>query len=252
MFNQYFTAEDIAEPLVAVSAGEAEKVRRYFDEWNYDVIGYREDGEVIGFLEKDNIADMEDLKKSMTPFRVSDLITQNTELLECLEMLKSRPHLLVIDKSEVQGIITFADVQKPAVRMLFFGVVTVFENRLAELISHMYPENEWIALMKDKRVEMTRAMFSELKAKNQEMNLIACTQFADKTGILLDDAALLEEYVGLSKTKAVELLNRVRRLRDDLAHAQSLANWFEEYDPVGMIRHLQQVISRIEGTLQGR
>lgn len=252
MFNQFFTAEDISEPLVAVSAGEADKVKVYFEEWNYDVIGYREDGDVIGFLEKGRIADMDNLKGSVIPFRVSDLITQNTELMDCLEMLKSRPRLFVIDKSEVEAIVTFADVQKPAVRMLFFGVLTVFENLLAELISHAYPDNSWVAHLNDRRVEMTRALFSELQAKNQEINLIAYTQFADKTNILLNDAALLEEYIGQSKTKARQLLNRIRRLRDDLAHAQSLAHWFVDYDPVSMIRHLQQIIFRIEQTLQDR
>ncbi|MTD32006.1 hypothetical protein [Planomicrobium sp. YIM 101495] len=249
MFKQFFEAEDIAEQLKSVSAEEGEQAASYFEEENYDVIGFRENGEVTGYLEKGNVADMADLKASAVPFRVSDLLTRNTELLDTLEHLGKQPHLFIINKSEVDCIITLADVQKPAVRMLFFGVVTMFENRLAELIHHTYPDDFWTDALKEHRVVKARDLYEKLRARNQETNLIACTQFADKTEILLSDAVLLEQHTGLSKTKADELFSRIRRLRDDLAHAQSLADWFENYDPVGMIRQLQEIIRRIDRTL---
>lgn len=250
VFKQFFTAEDIAEPLASVTAGEEEKLRWYFDELNYDVIGFHERGEVIGFLKKEDKHDPFDLKRSMHRFEISDLITKNTDLLECLELLLVRKHLFVIHKSGVEAIITLADIQKPAVRMLFFGVVTVFESRLSDLINFAHPENAWLELLNEKRMEKARGMYEKLRSSNQEMNLITCTQLSDKMGILLQDPKLLSTYVGTSKTQANKLFNRTGRLRDDLAHAQSLSVWFLEKEVIGLIEQLLTITAKINEALK--
>jgi len=237
-FKQLFTAEDIAEPLASVTIGETEKVEKYFEVRNFDFIGFKENEQVIGFLEKGKTENIINLQDSVTKFNVSDLITNNTNLLDCLRLLKKNKHLFVINKSQIESIITLSDIQKPAVRMLFFGVVTFFESKIATLIDEIYPNDEWKPLLKSERINMAMATYQELVERNQEINLINCTQLCDKTAILLQNKDVLNKVINMSKTKAGSFFHSINKLRNDLAHAQSLTSWFEEKDVISLVDNL--------------
>ncbi|WP_019416009.1 hypothetical protein [Paenisporosarcina sp. TG20] len=229
-----FTAEDIAEPLVSVTSNEIEKMKEYFNKNHYDVIGFKENGRVFGFLDV-NMVDFTNPAASMTKFDISDLITKNTNLMDCLRLLKTKNHLFVINKSQIESIVTISDIQKPAVRMLFFGAVTFFESKIGNLIHEMYPNDEWKQHLTNNRIEKAMNTYSELIKKNQEINLINCTQFSDKTDIILKDKGLLYDFNKMSKTKADQFFSKIKKFRDDLAHAQSLAIWFEEEDVITLV-----------------
>ena len=239
-FNHFFTAEDIAESLASVSIEETEKINEYFTVKNYDVIGFKENEQVIGFLEKEKV-DFYNLRDSMTKFNISDLITKNTNLLDCLRLLDKNTHLFVINKSQIESIVTLSDIQKPAVRMLFFGIVTFFESKIANLIHEIYPNDEWKPLLNNGRINLALDIYQQLIEKNQEINLINCTQLCDKTTIVLKDENLLNEVINMSRTKAKPFFSRIERFRNDLAHAQSLTIWFEEKDVINLVDNLIRI-----------
>ena len=244
-FSRVFAEDDIAEPLASVAEGEADRARMLFEQRNFDVIGYEEEGRVIGFLEKEQVADFDNLKRSVQKFEVKHLISENTDLLECLKLLQEKNRLFVINKSEVDAIVTLADIQKPAVRMLFFGIITFFEKNASRLIQEFFPDNSWMLKLPDHRREKAETTYQKLIERNTEIDLISCTQLSDKAGILEKDDSLRERYVQLSKTKAGKFFNRIIRLRDDLAHAQSLTIWFEEKEVTELMSELIRLTERI-------
>lgn len=159
---------------------------------------------------------------SVKRFDIHDLTTPNTDLKDCLRILESRQHLFLMDKSQVIGINTRADRQKPAVRMMFFGMVTIFESQIASLINLKYPNNSWKRFISQSRLDSTKEQHGKLLEKNLDINLINCTQICDKTGILLKDKELLSSLTGLSKTKAKDFFKRAQDLRNDLERMHSL------------------------------
>lgn len=247
-FQELFTAGTISEPLASVNKAQYKQAEYYFKFKNFDVIGFSEDDEVVGFLQNSNNIDLNFLEKHVIRFNVSDLITANTGLIDCLKLLKKRSYLFVINGSEVEAIITLADVEKPAVRMLLFGLVTFFESNMADLIHKTYPDNKWKRYITEERMIKARHVFKHLIKENKETNLINCTQLCDKTDIFYESESLLNAYMPMSKTKASEFLDDIEDLRNDLAHAQSLIEWFSEKEVIQIIEDLiivtEQIIKR--------
>ncbi|MFD1928846.1 hypothetical protein ACFSFY_12465 [Sporosarcina siberiensis] len=252
-FNQFFTAEDISEPLASVASNEQWKIEDYFENKNYDVIGYEENDRVIGYLEIDKKYEFTNLRNTVNDFSISDLITNNTNLLDCLKLLKINTRLFVINKSQIVSIVTESDIQKPAVRMLFFGIITFFESKVAELIDEVYPDDEWVPLLNDGRIIAARKIYKGFVDKNQETNLISCTQICDKTELLYKSEELLKEYVDMSKTGAKSFFRSIEGFRNALAHAEPLTLWSEEKDIIELTDELiiitEKVINRKTATV---
>lgn len=248
--NSFFTAKDIAEPLVSVTKDESDRLSKLFNDDNFDVVGFNENERVTGFLDKQDTSNLEELSNRVKKFEIHDLITSNTDLKDCLLLLESRQQLFIIDKSHISGIVTRSDRQKPAVRMLFFGMITVFESELATLINLKYPDNAWKTLITETRYSNAEEQFSELVEKNLEVSLINCTQFCDKTNIVVNDPELLTTLTESSKKQAKKVFKQVQRLRDDLAHAQSLQYWFENKEVMTLINQISFTTEKIKEKLK--
>ncbi|WKA53183.1 hypothetical protein [Planococcus shixiaomingii] len=248
--NFLFTARDIAEPLASVTMEEYDEMQKYFYVENFDVIGFQENGRVTGFIDKNNIVSDEEIINAVKKFDIHDLITPNTDIRDCLKLLENRNFLFIIDQSQVTGIVTAADRQKPAVRMMLFGIITIFESQLASLIHLKYPENRWGKLISESRLDKANELYSELLEKNLDINLITCTQICDKTDIVLKDPILLSSLTGLSKTKAKEFFNRIQELRNNLAHANSLQHWFENENILNLVDQVRNITDNIKKQLR--
>lgn len=244
-----FTARDIAVPLASVSFEEVDQIEKYFNEDNFDVIGFQENGKVTGFINKNTLGETTKYIESVKTFDIHDLITPTTDIRDCLKLLQHRNYLFIIDQSQVTGIITAADRQKPAVRMMLFGTITIFESQLASLIHLRYPENTWGKFISELRLENAKKYYDELLKKNLDINLINCTQICDKTDIVLKDDKLLTSLTDLSKTEAKKVFKKAQNLRNDLAHAQSLQIWFENEDVLSLIDQIRKISSKIDKQL---
>ncbi len=54
--------------------------------------------------------------------------------------MKNRDHLFVLDGARLESIVTSADLQKPPVRMLLFGLVSLLDMFLLALVRKHCPE----------------------------------------------------------------------------------------------------------------
>lgn len=242
-----FTVESIAESLASVEVTEIDTLNKYFNEYKFDVVGLKENNRITGYVEKKET--VEAAVNAPNRFDLHDLITPNTDLRVCLKFLEERSYLFVMDQSEVTGIVTKADRQKPAVRMMFFGIITVFESQLASLIHDKYPNESWKNYLSEGRFMKARDQYNLLREKNLDVELIHSTQICDKTDILLKSSNLRKDILDSSKKQASALFSRVEQLRNSLAHAHSLQHWFEERDVMGLIESIDMITKNIEGCL---
>jgi len=64
----------------------------------------------------------------------TEIVSSTTLLIDLLPIMKSRDHLFVLDGPRLESIVTSAGFQKPPVRMLLFGLVSLFDMFLLALV----------------------------------------------------------------------------------------------------------------------
>ena len=189
VFQTNFSAHDITESLLTCDReAPADEVGRIMEERRLQVIGVREMGQVIGYV------DREQIKPGMSELPVSsfdtDSVIFDTEPLDRVVLgLQNHPRLFVSVFGRVGGIVTRTDLQKPAARMWLFGMVTLMEMRITQLIAEEAGDR-WQNSLSDARVQKARDLRVERQRRGQDVTLIDCLQFGDKVQIVARDEGL--------------------------------------------------------------
>lgn len=247
LYESGISARAVYEPLECRRPEDpAGQVAAYMEKNSYDVIGVRpEDRPPIGFVTCESL-NSGPCRDYLERFASEYLIADSTPLVTVLSTLRDRPYVFVLTREKVSAIITRADLQKPAVRMYLFGLVTLFEMQMGALIRWHYDEDEWHQELSPNRLDGAREFQEERKKRNEELALLDCLQFCDKRDLILTRKAPREVLGIPSKTQGRKLLRSAEALRDNLAHAQELAmsgGWPETID---LVLEIETMIERSE------
>jgi predicted transcriptional regulator len=248
LFEQTITARFIAEPFRSFDANsDTSNVLSFMETQDYDVVGIRRKGLIVGYVAKDELSDSAVLA-NVQNFDSTELIVDTTTLVEVFKLLRVRPRVYVIYLNEVSGIVTKGDLQKAPVRMWLFGLISLLEMQLLRLIRGCYPNESWTGFLKEARLNEARKLFEKRKAKNEEVDLADCLQFCDKREILKSSDEI-RSLVGIESKKQVNsLLEKAERLRNNLAHAQDIITgfWPEVADTVERISSLLEDMEKVD------
>ncbi len=142
-----------------------------------------------------------------------------TPLPSVLTVLKKRAHIFVLVGTEVRGIITRADFNKPPVRVYLFGLLSLLEMHLGFWIRVVY-QDSWQTVLPAKRlVAAKKRQADRQRGRWQNVSLMECLQFCDKRDLVLARQDLCEKLRLGSKTKASNQLRCAEDLRNLLAHS---------------------------------
>jgi hypothetical protein len=108
------------------------------------------------------------------------------------------------------------------VRMWLFGIVTMVEIGLIELIHERFPGDAWETQVSEGRLQKARDIQKERQRRNIYCDLIECLQLSDKAQVLIDDPVALERLGMASKSIAKRVIKDLESLRNHLAHAQDI------------------------------
>ncbi len=222
VFTEAFTARDVAEPLASFDAGTpAEDVRAFLTAMDFDVVGLREEGQVVGYVERASLqgGSCGQYRRSLDEAKV---VSDAAPLLSVLAGLNHAPVLFLRVLGTVGGIVTRADLQKPPVRMWLFGIVTLIEMRCAELIEQHCPADAWVQYLSEARLQKAQALLAERRRRNQALRLFDCLQFSDKGQIVARNEEIRQHTVFPSRRRAEEAIKGLEQLRNNLAHAQDI------------------------------
>ena len=145
----------------------------------------------------------------------------------------------------VVGAISRLDMQKPAVRMWLFGIITVAELEFTERIRQKWPEERWTGFLSPQRVEQARRLRDERHRRKENCELLDWLQLADKLEILISDRAVLAELGIPTPGAARRAAKQIENLRNTLAHAQG----FDDQDwpqIVRLARHIEAMAHESE------
>jgi hypothetical protein len=222
VFTQMFTARDVAEALASFDAGaSAAEVRDFMNARDFDVVGIRREGQVVGFVERGSL-ESGACGQYQRPLDTAQVLDDTTALLAVLMGLNHAPFLFIKVLGSVGGIVTPADLQKPPLRMWLFGIVTLIEMRCAELIEQHCTAETWKQYLSEARLQKAQALLKERSRRNQRLQLFDCLQFSDKGQIIARNEAIRQFTVFPSRRQAEEAFKKLEQLRNNLAHAQDV------------------------------
>ncbi len=222
LFEQRITVDCLYEPLKScLQHDDGISVSSEMQRLDYDVIGVRQDEcqPVLRKLRRTDIGAGQ-CGEFSTPIEPNEILASSTALSELLTVLQERAFSFVIVGSAIEGIVTRADLQKPPVRMMLFGLVSLLDMHLSYWIRRTYPNETWRKHLSNGRLTKAKELCDARRQRNEEIDELDCLQLCDKRSLAEASTALREKFGWASGTEAVSFLEAMERTRDRLAHSQ--------------------------------
>jgi hypothetical protein len=223
LFLDGFSAMDVAEPLVSFDAHtEADVVRRYMLEKDFDIVGVRRDGLVDGYVRFEELTSgtCGDHLRMFIP--EDDLVPDTASLIDVVKSLAINRQCFVTILERAGAIITMADLEKPPMRMFLFGMITIIEMTMTEILRQRYPDNSWQELLSEQRVFHAKKLQEERLRRGQQVDLLDCLQFGDKGWIITYDDEFRQALGHKSRRETRAAVKELENLRNNLAHTQEI------------------------------
>jgi hypothetical protein len=252
LFETGITANSIQEPLKCSFYGEsALKVHAELVRLDFDVAGLRASGDqpTLEFVRTLSLQNG-NCEEAAEPIKAADIISESTPLIEVLIGLKDRPFFFILNGRQISGIITRADLQKPPVRILIFGIISLFETHLTFVVRKFFPGEEWRGALKPKRTKEAEAILQKRKERNEVIDLTDCLQFADKRDLVLVSEET-RDYLGLkTKRGARSTFLSIERIRDKLAHSQDIVSGTTWEELIDVVQEAERMLQLWDDTLE--
>lgn len=246
LFEKNITVNSISEVLATCNVEDQSlQIKDQMLLKDYDVIGVEENDIVIGYVLRDDLREgsCKDFFRNFSP---SELVSDSTPLLQTLFIFKNTERLFIIEGNRITKVVTLADLQKPPIRMLLFGVISLVEMHLYRIISHYFVEDSWKKHLSAKRIQLAEELFLQRKARNEAIQLSDCLQLCDKRDIVLSEQPL-RELLGIeSKSKGKEFFKKLEILRNNLAHSQDLNTENSWNEMFSLIEQTEKILEECE------
>lgn len=249
------TARAVLEPLESCpSDASSEEMARRLQEKHFDVAGVQDspDGPVHAFVERRRLRGGS-VRDHQQELRAEHLVSDATPLPDLLTRLLARPQAFVLDGTEVRGIVTRADLNKPPVRTYLFGLVSLLEMHLEYWIRAQYPAESWTGCLSAERIKKAKRLQKLRSAHGQECSLLECLQLCDKGNLIVKKAGLRSMMKLGGLKEAGELLEKAESLRNGLAHSShDLVRGSSWPDVLSLLRKLELAIESSDATLEAQ
>lgn len=222
LFYEGFSARDLAEPLCSFDASmDSHELRSQMQANGYRVVGIRRSGFINGYVEVHDLTDGP-CGDHCQSFATHQVVPDSTSLTSVIAGLNHHARLFIAILGHVGGIVTRTDLQKPPFRMWLFGMVTLLEMRLSQMVERNWAGDEWRAYLSEGRLQKAEALLAERRRRNQDLNLLDCLQFSDKGQIVARNRRLLDGTQFTSRRRFEDVIKRLESLRNNLAHSQDI------------------------------
>lgn len=228
IFTNQINVLNIAVPLTPLDRKAAKAL---CIEKNYDVHLVRE-------REREDLQVYEKNTDSIRPLHDSEVISESTPLIEVVDLLCKKEQVFVKVKRNVTHLVTRSDLDTIPVRIWLYGMISIFEFELKEKINQL--SIIWEEQLSSDRLAKAEQLFVMKQSKNEEINLLGCTQLGDVGTIVFRSWEHFNSFFPFEypKKKIQSSFNKINLLRDTLAHGQKLQmEWPEVYQLAEIISY---------------
>ena len=173
------------------------------------------------------------------PLDAALLVSSDLSLADGIMRLKRQQFYFVMQRDQLQGIVTRADLQRPAVSMITFSLILSSEAAMREIIGRDLASSWLEKLSRAARTKVEEVYEVRLKT-NTQVTKLECVMIHDLLSLLYGCREVIEQ-LGFTKNKYKKWKERLRLLRDALAHGGGLLH--AEPDPLCAIQLFEDVRS---------
>ncbi len=246
MFQNNITVDCVASPLICwdpKSESKKEALRKMVHN-RIDLLPVKKNGEIFECITKEEHIDN---------IKINQILSDSTPLIQLLNIFSENIEKIffIVKENRIYGIVTKADLQKGPFCLLIFGIITNFEIMCYDLIKQNYNSN-WEEKLGEERIREINRLY-QIKIKvDEDIDKLYCTTLRDKLKLILkiSDFNLILQELDFSKNKIDKLLNRLNRLRNNLAHARAINSEFKKWnDVIKTIQEIDLLTSKIKDFL---
>lgn len=222
-FSNSLSVVDLARPLISLDENQtAQAGIDLMNSMGQPALGVRRSGRIAGWVTPLALSAGGILADSVFPFDEKETLRESAVIQEVLLAMVGRDQVFVLWLGEVAGVVHRVDLQKPAVRMWLFGVVTLLEANLTWALEELHPNDAWTILVTEGRLQKALTLRDERQRRGSNCRLVDCLQIKDKVDVLMKDAAHFKLLGLRSKREADRFGRDIETLRNQLAHGQEL------------------------------
>lgn len=177
------------------------------------------------------------------PIDATLLVSSDLGLADGVSRLKVHPFYFVLQRDNLQGIITRADLQRPAVGMVIFSLILTSEAASNVIVDRCLGP-AWVEHLPAQQQARVNEIFNQRLRTNTEVTMLECLMLHDRLRLLGKCGQVVSDLGFSSSTQFKEWKERLVRLRDNLAHGGGLLQ--AESDPVRAIELFEDVRSFAE------
>jgi hypothetical protein len=222
LFREAFTIADVADPVRSFDAERsADEVSSIMAAQDLEVACLRHEGLVAGYVRREDLGPGA-CRDHLRRFRTGQVLPGDGSLSELVGALTMQEHVFVSLLGEVVAVAGRESVNTPVARMWLFGIITLTEMQLTQLVEELFPDGSWQTLVTTGRVEKAAALREERLRRGQHCRLLDCLQLSDKGQILAERPEMMRFFGFDSKRTAKKIVKELESLRNNLAHAQDI------------------------------
>jgi hypothetical protein len=164
------------------------------------------------------------------------LVAADTGLAEGVAMLAASPFYFVMSRNELTGIVTRADLQRPAVTIVALGLILTAEAGMNRIIEACLPD--WLDRLGTAR-ESVEELYQQRRRTNAEIGYLECLMLHQRMKLLSKCPDVVDQLGLQGKERFLGWKEELVGLRDVLAHGGGLLD--REPDPVTAIQLFHEV-----------
>jgi hypothetical protein len=166
------------------------------------------------------------------PLDDSVLVAADAPLWDFIHTVHKQPYRLVVDKTEIAGIVTWSDLLKTPVLVLAFSLLAELERAMNERIEEEYGDGDkWIKVI-DPDESIKKKLDARRRKLERENLKLPTIELAD----LWHKAKVLRGTLGASRKFEAEL-DKVVTLRNDVDHVKDIVR--NDADLKGFVERLE-------------
>lgn len=167
------------------------------------------------------------------------LVSDELGLADAITRLGGQPYYFVLGQSRLGGIVTRADLQRPAVTVVTLGLILVTEAGLNRIIERRLPG--WREELNADELAKMEDVFEARRSENAEIGRLDCLMLPQRMKLLRKCPGVVEELGFQNKGVFHKWKERLGNMRDVLAHGGGLLSY--QSDPEAAIDIFQEVRS---------
>lgn len=178
-----------------------------------DQIPVKDKNSIIGVLERTSHNENVLVKDCMVPLSEKILVTGNFPINEFLKILDSEPsYRLIIEGSNITGIVTKSDLLKLPVRIYCFALISNIEILLKLIIEDRFHDDSWLDMLSGDRQKNINNRYKKDTERLLNLSKIDATEFNEKLDIVLSLKIFKESFK--------EDITNIISFRNDINHSK--------------------------------